>query len=184
MSGLTDSAKFNSTSSYYASNGGAGGSGVSSLDGLTGAVALTSTGASIAITTVGQNINLESLGSLVTAGSGQLITGTPTGTFWEVGNFLFCAVLISTNTLTPGLGSFTLPAGKAWTSNTQASWPQIICSGLSGTTGGVGGALIANAQSNQPGTGVNNILTVQCTNASGVGTPANVNVLAFGPKAP
>jgi hypothetical protein len=121
----------------------------------------------------------------VVPGTGQNIVVSPReATFWEVGNFLFCAVLISTNTATPGLGSFTLPTGYAWTTNSQATWPQIICCGLGNSTGAVGGAIIANPQANQPGSGVNNILTVQATDATGAGLAANVNVLAWGPKAP
>lgn len=123
-------------------------------------------------------------GGNVVLGTGQAITGTRTASFWEVGSLLFCAINISTNTATLGLGSFTLPAGYAWTTNNQAQFPQIYCTALSGTTGAVGPvSLTAVAQANQPGSGVNNVITIQCTDESGAGVAANVNVLAFGPKA-
>ena len=123
-------------------------------------------------------------GGAVVVGTGQATTGTRTASFWEVGTLLFCAINISTNTATQGLGSFTLPAGYAWTTNNQAQFPQIYCTAVSGTTGGVGPvSLTAVAQANQPGSGVNNVITIQCTDETGTGVPANVNVLAFGVKA-
>jgi hypothetical protein len=51
----------------------AGGAVVTSLEGLTGAVDLTSSGATIAISVVGQNINLEAVGG----GGGSVAAGTP-----------------------------------------------------------------------------------------------------------
>jgi hypothetical protein len=51
----------------------AGGAVVNSLQGLTGAVDLTSSGSTIAISVVGQNINLEAVGG----GGGSVASGTP-----------------------------------------------------------------------------------------------------------
>lgn len=114
-------------SNLYALASGSGSGGVSSLNTLNGALALTSTGGSVLISTSGQDINLETTSSggvtqIISAegisvspaggtgvvtiasnelaiGSGTLVgpAGTNTATLWEVGNLLFCAVAISPN---------------------------------------------------------------------------------------
>lgn len=132
-------------------------------------------------------------GGGVVIGSGQNTTGTRTATFWEVGELLFCHVLISTaggGGYPLGTGAFTLPTGYAWTTNTQAGFPVVICSALSNTSPGVSFPYIANGQINQPTSGVNQVITVQCVggdptqpNFNWQGVSANINVLAFGQKA-
>ena len=185
MSSITDSAKFNDNSAYYQSITGSGpSSGVTQLiagDGIT----LSPAG--------GTGIVTVTSGNIVTAGTGQDYTVTPTPTFWEIGNFLFCSILIRTNFPIPGSGAlgcgrYTLPSGYAWTSGSQASWPVIICSPTVGTLTATpvveANTFVSNGQTNQPLTGINNNICIQAVNGEAVGQDCYVNVLAFGPKAP
>lgn len=131
-------------------------------------------------------------GGNVVIGSGQATSGTRTATFWEVGDLLFCAVLISTAGNPPytlGNGAFVLPTGKAWLTGSQPGFPQVICSALSNTTPGTGFPYIANAKINNI-PGANQTIQVQCVGGdpsqpnAWQGVSADVNVLAWGPKAP
>jgi hypothetical protein len=129
-------------------------------------------------------------GGNVVLGTGQNLNANPIeATFWEIGDLLFCAVMIQSATLEPGFstgnGIFRLPAGKAWLQGSQAGFPQTVCSAFSPTLSysAVSGPLIANSKVNisEP---TNQSITVQCVDENGTGVSAFVNVLAWGPKAP
>jgi len=127
----------------------------------------------------------------ITIGTGQNFNSNPiTGTFWEIGDLLFCAVMIQSATLEPGFstgnGIFRLPPGRAWLQGSQAGFPQTVCSAFSPTLSynSVSGPLIANSKVNLSGEPSNQSITVQCVDANGAGVSAFVNVLAWGPKAP
>ena len=132
-------------------------------------------------------------GGNVVVGTGQNFNANPIqATFWEVGELLFCAVMILTgggpagSGISVGNGVFTLPAGKAWIQGQQASYPQIIATAYSPTLSynNVSGPLIANAKFNIQSLTSNQSIGVQCVDGSGAAQSAFVNVLAFGPKAP
>ena len=132
----------------------------------------------------------------IVIGTGQDINASPiTATFWELGELLFCAVMISTAGGAPGVsvgnGIFTLPPGKAWITGNQAQFPQIVCSAFSNVLSysSVSFPLIANAKVNIA-SATNQSIGVQCVGGDptlpsfGLGVSAFVNVLAWGPKAP
>lgn len=168
----------------------AGGTGVVTVNATSGGVTQLIGGQGIAVDPVG-GTGIVTVNSVIDQVGNGTIFATPsangTATIWEVGDFLFCAVAINVNTLTPGVGQFSLPSGLAWANSTgSAIWPQVICSAVANGTGAlVPGTFIASAQPSQPTSPtLNNRITVQCTDATGAAQVATmVNALAFGPKA-
>lgn len=184
----------NPARAFYGSSGSSG-SGVSSLNTLSGAVDLTSTNGTVLISTSGQNINLEAASpggvtQLISAegisvspaggtgvvtiasselaiGSGTLFgpAGTNTATLWEVGNLLFCAVAISPNN----------PANPGWA---YFSLPNGL-KWANSTAGAIWPQVICSPVSNNPPATISTDTYICAAQVSQPTSPTNNNNIAI-----